>query len=152
MTSKPMEIERKFLVKDNSWKGLAEDAVMIEQYYFIDDNGVDCRVRSVDHTYFQMTMKIRVNDLSSEEYEFDIPEEVFNEFKKRSLGGIKKVRYIIFDNDKTWEVDVFADNNEGLVLAEVELDSTVERVSLPSFIGEEVTSKMEYKNVNLSKN
>lgn len=150
MASDSLEIERKFLLKDDSWKMLSEKSIPIEQYYFIDDNGVTCRVRKIGND-FLMTMKIKQTDVTSEEYEFSIPEAVYHEFKKRSSGGIEKVRHYISHNGKTWEVDVFGGKNKGLVLAEIELQSEDEGIVLPEFIGVEVTDNMEYRNVNLSK-
>ena len=145
------EIERKFLLKNDSWKDMSHKSVEIEQYYFMDDDGVTCRVRRKG-TKFLMTMKVKESAVTSKEYEFNIPEGVFIEFAKRSFGEIKKVRHYVLYASKLWEIDVFGGNNSGLVLAEIELKSENESFEIPSFIEMEVTENEEYKNVNLSKN
>ena len=145
------EIERKFLLKNDSWKDMSHKSVEIEQYYFMDDDGVTCRVRRKG-TEFLMTMKVKESEVTSKEYEFSIPEGVFIEFAKRSFGEIKKVRHYVLYASKLWEIDVFGGKNSGLVLAEIELKSENESFEIPSFIEMEVTENEEYKNVNLSKN
>jgi len=100
-----------------------------------------------------ITIKGQTIHISREEFEFPVPyemaKEIINIFTE---GVIEKIRYIIPYKGKTWEVDGFMGDNNGLLLAEIELNSEDEWVELPEWIGKEVSDDSRYFNSNLIKN
>lgn len=147
-----VEIERKFLVK-GSFKEFAESKTRVLQVYLSADPQRIVRVRKMETRAF-ITIKSGSPDsrLSRLEWEFEIPLEEADELIKISLPGrIEKTRYYVPSRKHKWEVDVFHDKNEGLIIAEIELDSVDEKFEKPDWIGEEVTGDPAYYNVNLIK-
>ena len=145
-----VEIERKFLLKDDSWKGLAEPERYIQGYLSKGKNTV--RIRTVGSRAY-LTVKGVTVGLTKPEFEYDIPlkdgELLLENLCEKPF--IEKNRYKIPFEGHIWEVDVFFKENDGLCLAEVELDSEDESVTLPSWIGEEVSGDHRYSNSNLVK-
>lgn len=147
-----IEIERKFLVK-GSFKESAEGSNRVVQVYLSADPYRIVRVRKMGNRAF-ITIKSGAKDskLSRLEWEFEIPPEQANELIRISLPGrIEKTRYYVPYGKHVWEVDVFHDRNEGLIIAEIELGSVDEEFDKPDWIGEEVTGNPDYYNVNLIK-
>ncbi|MDJ0557292.1 MAG: CYTH domain-containing protein [Microcoleaceae cyanobacterium MO_207.B10] len=147
-----IEIERKFLVKTDAWRNLASGEVY-RQGYMSTDNGLTVRVRVVgDRGY--LTIKGPSFGNSRSEYEYPIPvkdaQEMLNSLCTSPL--IEKTRYKIYDGDFVWEVDEFAGDNQGLIVAEVELNDENQTVELPDWIGEEVSHDKRYTNSNLARN
>lgn len=147
-----LEIERKFLVKDDSYKQLAFDSSRIQQGYICSGHGRTVRVRRRDRSAF-LTIKGPSLDGGLSRYEFE-KEITLNEaehlFKLCESGVIDKTRYLVKSGRHTFEVDEFYGENEGLVMAEVELASPEESYEKPAFIGEEVTGDRRYYNSFLS--
>lgn len=146
------ETERKFLVKDE-FKHLAVGNKKIIQAYLSIDPGKTIRIRIADKDAF-ITVKSRImgKSISRSEWEFQIPYSDAEEMMSLCLSGkIVKTRYLIPYRKHTWEVDVFHDKNEGLVIAEIELLSEDEKFDKPDWLGEEVTGNPEYYNSNLIK-
>lgn len=146
-----IEIEHKYLVKLNLWnKVVPERSVSIRQGYLSSDAHVSIRVRVLDNKGF-ITVKGKTVGSKRSEFEYEIPVEdarqILSEFGQRLVE--KKRHYVSFEN-KTWEVDVFEGLNQGLIIAEVELDSEEEKYSKPEWIAEEVTHDYRYSNSNLS--
>lgn len=144
------EIERKFLVKNDSWKNLATGE-LYSQGYIPTTNGVTIRVRVIgDRGY--LTLKSLSQGISRLEFEYEIPqieaEEILNKLCQQPI--IKKKRYKIPYQGLIWEVDEFMGENEGLVLAEVELNHPDQPLTLPEWIGEEVSHDPRYYNANLA--
>ena len=147
-----LEIERKFLVRrDFDIAALADSSTEIAQGYLSDDPDRTIRVRiRGDKAY--MTVKSRNNGAVRNEWEYEIPVEDGRELI--ALPGVKslvKTRYLVPYKGRTWEVDVFHGRHEGLLLAEVELESTDAIVELPDFVGKEVTDDARYYNSVLVK-
>ncbi|MGB3514776.1 MAG: CYTH domain-containing protein [Microcoleaceae cyanobacterium] len=147
-----IEIERKFLVKSDGWRNLAIGEVY-RQGYISTENRVTVRVRVVaDRGY--LTIKGPSVGNCRAEYEYPIPIEDAQEMLNNLCGSplIEKTRYKIYHGDLVWEVDEFAGDNQGLIVAEVELKEENQVVELPDWIGEEVSHDRRYTNSNLSKN
>ena len=145
------EIERKFLVKDQSFMSMAGKVDRIEQGYVSLRPGGTVRVRiKNDRAY--LTVKGLNKGAVRDEWEYEIPMTDAREMVDRVTEGIviKKLRYNVDYQGRKWEVDVFEGVHQGLILAEVELESADAPIELPPFIGEEVTGNPQYYNSVLS--
>lgn len=147
------EIERKFLVKDSSFKELAFSSSRIAQGYICSSRGRTVRVRIRDEKgYLTIKGPAGENGLSRYEWEKEIPLDEAQELMKLCEPGmIDKARYLVQSGNHVFEVDEFYGENEGLVVAEVELSSENESFEKPDFIGEEVTGIAKYYNSFLMK-
>ena len=147
------EIERKFLVKDDSFKELAFSFSRIAQGYICSTRGRTVRVRIRDDKgYLTIKGPAGENGLSRYEWEKELPLAEAQELMKLCEPGmIDKVRYLVQCGKHVYEVDEFYGDNEGLVVAEVELASEDESFEKPDFIGEEVTGVVKYYNSFLMK-
>lgn len=144
------EIERKFLVKDNSFIGMATDRKDIMQGYLSVNPDATVRVRVAGEKAF-ITVKGRNSGAVRDEWEYALPLSDAREMLQRCCSGcIFKTRHIVPYGAREWEVDVFAGRLSGLVVAEVELDSADAAVVLPPFVGREVTGDVRYYNSVLS--
>lgn len=146
------EIERKFLVKDNSWRsGLTEaDSSFIQQAYLSVYPEPTVRVRIRD-THAYLTIKGKNEGISRSEYEYKIPLEDALELIKMAVSSIIiKRRYEIKYQDKLWELDEFFGDNEGLLVAEIELEKENETFECPDWAGEDVSLDPRYKNSYLA--
>ena len=147
-----VEIERKFLVNDSSWKeGLTEaDSSFVEQAYLSVFPEPTVRVRVRD-SHAWLTIKGKAEGIERAEYEYKIPLSEALELIKMAVSGIVlKRRYEIKYKGKNWEVDEFYGDNEGLVLAELELEKEDEKFDNPPWLGEEVSLDPRYKNSTLA--
>ena len=145
-----IEIERKYLVKGNQWKNLAEGA-LYKQGYIATVGKQTVRVRVIgDRGY--LTIKGASIGTVRSEFEYQIPvadaEEMLNSLCDRPL--IEKIRYKIPQGDLVWEVDEFLGDNAGLIIAEVELSDPEQEITLPDWIDRQVTDA-KYFNSNLMK-
>ena len=134
------EIERKYLTIDESWREEVSRSMRIAQGYLC-SRRVTARVRVCDNRGI-LTFKSKSRDggLSRFEWERTIPLGVAERLLGRCSGVVDKVRHIVEYEGHTFEVDEFRGENEGLVVAEVELSDCNEKVALPPWIGDEVTS------------
>jgi len=147
-----LEIERKFLVIDDSWKPQVVRSHVLKQGYLASSPGPTIRIRTSDESAF-LTIKGKTIGFSRVEFEYEVPmEEALDLLKLSANTPIEKTRYIIKADGHVWEIDVFEGANQGLVLAEVELRSEDEQVVLPSWIGSEVSHDSRYFNSYLSQN
>ena len=149
-----LEIERKFLVKDDSYKQLAYHSSRIAQGYICSMRGRTVRVRIRDDKGF-LTIKGPADEkgLGRYEWEKEIPLDEAQELMKLCEPGmIDKTRYLVRSGKHIFEVDEFYGDNEGLTIAEVELASGDEEYEKPAFVGEEVTGDVRYYNSFLMKN
>lgn len=145
------EIERKYLVSDDAFIGQAHSATRIAQGYLC-ARRVTARVRVYgDVGYITFKGKSRDGGLSRFEFERQIPLHCAELLLSRCNGKVEKVRYLVEYEGYTWEVDVFEGDNEGLVVAEVELPDTECNAPLPAWIWKEVTSDYHYRNSYLVK-
>jgi len=146
------EIERKFLVK-GEFKSKAYSQSHIVQGYISSAHGRTVRVRIRDEKGY-LTIKGASNATGTSRYEWEkeLPLDEARELMKLCEPGIiDKTRYLVKSGKHTFEVDEFYGENEGLILAEVELTSEEELFEKPQFIGEEVTGDVRYYNSNLMK-
>ena len=147
----PIEIERKFLVKNLDFIKESSSKKLIEQGYLSKDPNRIVRVRIIDNKGV-LTFKGKSFDggTSRVEIEKKISIKDANELMKLCIPSIiRKVRYIINKNNLIFEVDVFQEHNKGLIVAEVELDSKKEKIIKPNWLGKEVTGKKKYYNSQL---
>jgi adenylate cyclase len=146
-----LEIERKFLVEKRDWSSLAEGKICRQGYLSVLDSTV-VRIRIIGDEAF-LTVKGPDPGSGRREFEYEIPvkdaTEMLVELCEKPV--IEKARHRIPYAGHTWEVDVFHGDNEGLVLAEVEVDRTDEVVELPPWVSREVTGDHRYNNTWLVK-
>lgn len=144
------EIERKFLVTDDSYTNLASRSVHIMQGYLCRRPESTVRVRIADNRAW-LTVKGRNRGIERDEWEYPIPPEDAQAMLGRCADGnvIEKTRYYVPFGNLTWEVDRFAGSHEGLTVAEVELPCADCPIEFPPFIGEEVSGNPRYYNSNL---
>ena len=134
------EIERKFLVTNDSYRHMATSSSHIEQGYLSRDPEATVRVRVRDDRAF-LTVKGRNHGMVRDEWEYPIPVGDARIMLRRCARGsiLQKRRYLVPFEGFTWEVDEFGGDHAGLVVAEVELPSADTVAPLPPFVGEEVT-------------
>lgn len=147
------EIERKYLIT-GEFKSKAIKSLQIKQGYLSSIPERTVRVRIQDNQGF-LTIKgsNKKNSISRFEWEKEITKEEANELIQLcEVGIIDKIRYIVPFGDKIIEVDEFYGENEGLILAEIELDDENETIEKPDWLGKEVTDDPRYYNSMLMKN
>jgi adenylate cyclase len=146
------EIERKFLIKDDSWRSLAT-GTKYRQGYLNSTKERVVRVRTIDDKGF-LTIKGITTGATRVEYQYEIPDTeataMLDDLCEKPL--IEKNRYKIALGGFTWEVDEFFGENQGLIVAEVELETEDQSFEKPVWIGEEVTGDPKYFNSNLIQN
>lgn len=146
----PSEIERKFLVANDSWRTGSAAGVRIAQGYLSLDPDRTVRVRLADNQAW-ITIKGRSSGISRSEFEYSIPTEEAIELLSLCLPSvIDKTRHRIQHAGYLWEVDVFHGANNGLVLAEVELPDETTDPPIPAWVGEEVSDDPRYYNASLA--
>ena len=145
-----IEIERKFLLRDDSWQDSADDGVLIRQGYLAGSEKSSIRVR-IAGDKANINIKSATLDIARQEYEYSIPVVEANEMLDTLCEGplIEKIRYHVQHDRHCWEIDVFSGDNQGLVVAEVELKSVNEKFESPDWLGEEVSGDARYYNVCL---
>ncbi|MCP4114428.1 MAG: CYTH domain-containing protein [Desulfobacteraceae bacterium] len=145
-----IEIERKFLLKNDSWKASGVKPLVLKQGYIMNSKTGVVRIRISDSTGF-ITVKGRTRNASRLEYEYEIPvkdaEEMLHNLCEKPL--VEKNRYNIDHGGFQWSVDQFLGANLGLVVAEIELDSEEQAFERPPWLGKEVTGDSRYFNSNL---
>lgn len=146
------EIERKFLV-NGEFSHLAVKEIKVIQTYLCIDDQKTIRLRIADDKAFiAVKGRSRENSITRNEWEIPVPVPDALEMMKLCIPGkIVKTRYLVPYGKHVFEVDVFHDKNEGLIIAELELHSETEQFEKPSWLGEEVTGRPEYYNANLIK-
>ncbi|WP_299672772.1 CYTH domain-containing protein [uncultured Tenacibaculum sp.] len=148
-----VEIERKFLVKDNRFINEASKKVYIKQGFLNSDKERVVRVRLKDDQGF-LTIKGKSNSSGTTRFEWEKEilkteaEDLFNLCEK---GIIEKHRYLVVIDNHTYEVDEFLGDNLGLIVAEIELSSEDENFVKPDWLDKEVTGETKYYNSNISK-
>jgi len=145
------EIERKYLVLDNSFKHEAFSKSHILQGYICSERGRTVRVRIRDsRAYITIKGPSTDNGLTRYEFEQEIPLVDAEQLMQLCEPGIiDKTRWLVKSGDHTFEVDEFHGENDGLIVAEVELRDATDVVEIPHFIGKEVTGDRRYYNSQL---
>lgn len=145
-----VEIERKFLVVNDSWRKTASPGMRYRQGYLSTDPGNSVRVRVCGDKAW-INIKSAVVGVTRREYEYRIPaadaHAILEELCVKPL--IEKTRFIVEHDGLAWEIDVFEGDNAGLVVAELELDSAGEAFTLPAWAGAEVSGDIRYYNQRL---
>lgn len=146
-----VEIERKFLVKDDSWREQATRK-FYSQGYLSREKGRTVRVRRVGLKAFLTVKGATTQGCSRNEYEYEIPlndgEELLDNLCYHPL--IEKYRYLVEFDGMVWEIDEFLGENSPLVVAEIELEHVEQPFAKPLWVGEEVTGDARYYNSSLS--
>lgn len=146
-----VEIERKFLVDTSAWRPSGE-GLRITQGYLCSAKERTVRVRLIGDEA-RITIKGATEGISRSEFEYAIPpldaRALLEGLCERPF--IDKTRHLVKYGDRSWEVDVFHGDNEGLVVAEIELDAPDEEVELPPWVSKEVSGDHRYANSNLAK-
>ena len=145
-----VEIERKFLVRDDRWRGLFTHKQEIRDGLIAVANGRKVRVRICDQQA-TLAVKSKTESLANAEFEYEIPhadaEELITHHCLRA--ELAKTRYFVPHGQLTWQVDVYKGILTGVILAEVELPSEKAGLVLPVWVGREVTGNPDYKKINM---
>jgi adenylate cyclase len=146
-----LEIERKFLVRGDGWR-VGAVPVLCRQGYLRSDIDCTIRVRVLGEAGF-LTIKGKMDGIARLEYEYPIPVAEAHELLDRMCAGpvVEKYRHAVCHAGVTWEVDEFLRDNQGLIVAEVELRAADQAIALPDWVGQEVSADPRYLNVNLAK-
>jgi len=143
------EIERKFLVRKDLWRPPGNGAAC-RQGYLSRTRECVVRVRTADDRAY-LAIKGAVSEMTRREFEYEIPfedaEVLLSEYCEKPL--IEKTRYCVAYKGLRWEVDLFSGENEGLVIAELELRAEDQAFEKPDWVGKEVTGDPRYYNANL---
>ncbi|WP_051402428.1 CYTH domain-containing protein [Lutibaculum baratangense] len=147
----PTEIERKFLVADDSWRERVSKSYLIRQGYLAPGTECSVRVRKAGDRAF-VTIKGAKASRSRPEYEYEIPVADADEMLDTLVSGqiIEKRRHHVPFGGRVWEVDEFETPQPGLVVAEVELDAADASLDMPAWLGPEVTEDPRYGNASMS--
>jgi len=146
----PAEIERKFLLKNEDWRQAVNRREVIAQGYVANTERGSVRVRLMgDQAY--ISIKSMTHGVTRMEFEYPIPvpdaEYILHNLCMRPI--IEKTRYFVQQDQHLWEIDVFEGDNNGLVVAEIELSSADETIRKPEWLGAEVSDDPRYYNVKL---
>jgi len=146
-----IEIERKFLVTNNSWREAVSVVLPIKQGYLVGGKEASVRVRLQGDTA-NLNIKSATLGVRRQEFEYAIPLEeaeiILTTLCQRPI--IEKTRYLVSYANKQWEIDVFEGDNAGLIVAELELHDEAEQFDPPPWLGEEVSDDPRYYNSCLS--
>jgi adenylate cyclase len=145
-----LEIERKFLVRDESWRASSTSQHEIRDGLIAVADGRKVRVRICD-LRATLTVKAKTESLANTEFEYEIPLADAEELLAHHClhGELAKTRNVVPDGLHAWQVDVYKGILEGVVLAEVELPSETAELVVPPWVGREVTGNPDYKKANM---
>lgn len=145
------EVERKFLVRSDAWRGQVEKTIDILQFYLAVSSDRSVRLRISDGGVARLTLKFGSHLPVREEFEYEVPLADALEMRSQAVGTvIEKVRHHIRHRGYLYEVDVFGGRLEGLIVAELETADKVPASLLPPWLGREVTGDMRYSNAMLA--
>ena len=147
-----LEIERRFLLKNDNWKEFITKKIYIEQGYLsksLDDWISRIRFTGKD---FKIALKKHIKGFTNFEFEYSIPRRDGEIIMSNLSNIIKKERFFLEVEKKSWIIDCFKENNYPLEIAEIELSDEEEDLLLPSFISKEITGLTHYSNFNLANN
>ena len=145
-----LEIERRFLIQNDNWKKFITKKIFIEQGYLsasLDDWIIRIRFTGKD---YKIALKKHIKDFTNFEFEYSIPQKDGETIMSNLSSTIKKERFYLEVEKNFWIVDCFKENNYPLEIAEIELSSEEEDLSLPSFISKEITGMKHYSNFSLA--
>ena len=145
-----LEIERRFLIKNDNWKKFIKEKIFIEQGYLsksLDNWIIRIRFSGKD---FKIAFKKHIKSFTNFEFEYSIPQKDGETIMSYLSNTIKKERFFLEVEKKSWTIDCFKENNYPLEIAEIELSSEKDNLSLPSFISKEITGLTDYSNFSLA--
>lgn len=146
-----IEIERKFLLRNDNWRNYIQASNTLRQGYILYADDRNLRVRIKNDSAAKLTIKIGSSSYIRSEFEYDIGLEDAFEMLDQSQGiVIEKTRHLVHWDNHMWEIDEFSGAYLGLITAEVELDAIEDEPTIPDWIGEEVTSDRRYSNQTLA--
>jgi len=141
------EIERKFLLKNNSWRDAVVKSIYFKQGYLIGSEKASVRVR-IEGEIANINIKSATLGITRKEYEYPIPlsdaDELLNSLCDKNY--IEKIRHYVIVDEHEWEIDEFKGDNQGLIVAEIELKNELEEFTHPIWIGKEVSTEKKYYN------
>ena len=144
-----LEIERRFLIKNDNWKEFINKKIYIEQGYLSKSlDGWIIRVRLIGKNS-KITLKKHIKGFTNFEFEYSIPQKDGEIIMSNLSNTIKKDRFLLEIEKKFWIIDCFKENNYPLEIAEIELTKEKEDLILPSFISKEITGLKKYSNLSL---
>ncbi|ABM71393.1 Uncharacterized protein conserved in bacteria [Prochlorococcus marinus str. MIT 9515] len=147
-----LEIERRFLIKNDQWKAFITHKTFIEQGYLsydLEDWIIRIRFNGKN---FKIALKKHIKNFTNYEYEYSIPNSEGEQIMATLTNTIKKERFFLKIDQKDWIIDCFKDRNFPLEIAEIELAEEKEQIILPPFLAKEITGLKIYTNLNLTKN
>ncbi len=146
-----IEIERKFLVDKKLWQPQGETLV-IRQGFLATTEKLVCRIRQKGEKFF-LSVKADIDGITRHDFEYEIPPRDGRIMLSQhcNLAPVEKVRHFVRYDGLLWEVDVFSGKNQGLIVAEIELESVEQAFAKPPWVGEEVSHDLRYLNTNLYK-
>ena len=147
-----LEIERRFLIKNDDWREFITKKTFIEQGYLsksLDDWIIRIRFTGKE---FKIALKKHIESFTNFEFEYSIPRKDGETIMSNLANTIKKDRFFLEIEKKSWIIDCFKENNYPLEIAEIELSNEEEALSLPSFISKEITGLTQYSNFCLANN
>jgi adenylate cyclase len=145
------EIERKFLVRDESWRVSAGKPVPIRQVYLARNGALSLRIRIKDESSATLTVKSAGAEIRRLEFEYEIPLADANSmFDLREGEIVAKLRHELPWHGLLWEIDVFQGENQGLVIAEIELPDENKHFERPPWLDQEITADPRYSNAGLA--
>ena len=144
------EIERRFLIKNDNWKEFINKKVYIEQGYLSKSiDGWIIRVRLIGK-HSKIALKKHIKGFTNFEFEYSIPRNDAETLMSNLSKTIKKDRFLLEIEKKSWIIDCFKENNYPLEIAEIELSNEEEDLFFPSFISKEITGLTHYSNFSLA--
>ena len=147
-----LEIERRFLLKNDNWKKFIIKKIYIEQGYLSKSlDGWIIRIR-FEGKNSKIALKKHIKGFTNFEFEYSIPRSDAESIISNLANTIKKDRYFLEIDKKPWIIDCFKENNYPLKIAEIELSNEEEDLILPSFISKEITGLTHYSNFSLANN
>ncbi len=145
-----LEIERRFLIKNNKWKKFITKKIFIEQGYLsssLDDWIIRIRFTGKD---YKIAFKKHIESFTNFEFEYSIPRKDGETIMSNLSNTIKKERFFLEFEKKSWIIDCFQEKNYPLEIAEIELSNEKEDLNLPSFISKEITGLKYFSNFSLA--
>ena len=147
-----IEIERRFLIKNDNWKEFITKKIYIEQGYLsrsLDDWIIRIRFSGKNS---KIALKKHIKGFTNFEFEYSIPRSDAEIIMSNLSSTVKKERFFLEVEKKSWIIDCFKENNYPLEIAEIELSDEEEDLLLPSFISKEITGLTHYSNFSLANN
>tara|TARA_Y100000739_G_C20228769_1_gene293414 strand:- start:67 stop:555 length:489 start_codon:yes stop_codon:yes gene_type:complete len=146
-----LEIERRFLIKNDKWKKFITHKILLEQGYLsytLEDWIIRIRF---DGIHYKIALKKHIKNFTNYEYEYLIPNSDGEKIMTTPTKTIKKERFFLEVDQQNWIIDCFKDKNFPLEIAEIELNEEKEDFILPSFLSREITGLKFFTNLSLTK-